>query len=132
MLAPLLKSQGLMLDCMLIAVPVSNNVVSGPGEAEEILILDSEKGYSIAERFANPALEPGASPGIRMIRSIIERKVSVLLVGHIGMHAFSYARNRLSIYPCTGMRWEDAVNAYRSGMLRELENPLPGDHQHQN
>lgn len=114
---------------MLIAVPVSDGEVSGPGEAQEIIVLDSEKGYAVRERYENPALGAASSPGIQMIRSLVERNVDALIVGHIGMHAFSYARNRLIVYSSEGMSYEEAVAAYRKGYLKKVDDAIPGDHE---
>ncbi len=113
---------------MLIAIPVSDGEVSGPGEAQEILVLDSEKGFAVKERYENPAIGAVSSPGILMIRSLVERNVDALIVGHIGMHAFSYARNRLVVYSSAGMSYEDAVAAYRNGALKKVDEAIPGDH----
>jgi predicted Fe-Mo cluster-binding NifX family protein len=113
---------------MLVAIPVSDGEVSGPGEAQEILVLDSEKGFAVRERYENPALGAGSSPGIQMIRSLVERNVDALIVGHIGMHAFSYARNRLIVYSSEGMSYEEAVAAYRKGALKRVDDAIPGDH----
>ncbi len=113
---------------MLIAIPVSGNQISGPGEAKEILIMDSENNYSIIERYENPALTATSAPGLRMIQSLIERKVLALIVAHIGAHAFELAHKKLSIYNSDGQSIDAAVSAYRSGRLQEATAELPGHH----
>lgn len=115
---------------MKIAIPVMHGLVGGPGESEEIIILDSENGYSRVETYENPALTAVSARGISMLKSVLDRDVEVLVVGHIGEHAFSYARNRLKLYSATGMHVEEAIEEFKSGKLHELNEPHHGSHSH--
>ncbi len=107
---------------MIIAVPVSGNQPSGPGEAEEVLIFDTLAGKEI-ERYENPALTATSGRGIAMIRSILERKAEALVVSGIGQHAFDVARRNLKVLNGAGLTLEQIIQGATKGTLSELSAP---------
>lgn len=111
---------------MLIAIPVTGDNISGPGEASEILILDSDDGYSVKERYENPALTASSARGISMIQSAAARNASVMVVAHIGAHAFGFIQGRMKIYSGLGMNVQEAVSRLKKGELTELTEEMPG------
>ena len=117
---------------MIIAIPVTDEKVSGPGEAEEILLLDTERNYSVTERFENPALTALNARGIRMLQSVISKNATSIIVAHIGSHAFKFVNGKVRIYTAAGLSVAEAVSKFQAGTLSELKEELPGDvHHHQ-
>lgn len=114
---------------MKIAVPVSANTASGPGEAQEIVIIDTVQ-EKIVERYPNPALTATSARGISMVRSVMERKVDGLVVGGIGEHALSYAANHLKVYNGAGMTIEDLSKKSVVDNLEELTQATHTGHHH--
>lgn len=115
---------------MKIAIPVTGEVIGGPGEAREILLLDSDKDFAIAEKYENPALTATSARGISMIQSVLDRKAGALIVGHIGQHAFSYANGKLKIYSGLELTISEVIEGFRNGTLIELTGELQGNHSH--
>lgn len=112
---------------MIIGIPVTGNIPSGPGEAEEVVLLDSETGREI-ERYENPALTATSGRGIAMIRSLMERKVEVIVVDGIGEHAFQVARRNLKVLGGQGLTLDQIVQSVQKGTLTELAEPNHGMH----
>ena len=115
---------------MIIAIPVTGEKVSGPGEAEEILLLDTEKNYSVIGRFENPALTALNARGIRMLQSVMSKNATSIIVAHIGSHAFNFANGKIKIYTAVGLSVEEAVSKFKAGSLSELKGELPEDTHH--
>ncbi len=107
---------------MIIAVPVSGNQPSGPGEAKEVLIFDTASGKEI-ERYENPALTATSGRGIAMVRSVMERKAEALVVGGIGQHSYEVARRNLKVLNGAGLTLEQIVQKASDGSLQELTGP---------
>lgn len=107
---------------MIIAVPVTGNQPSGPGEAMEVVLFDTDSRREI-ERYENPALTASSGRGIAMIRSVMERKADALVVGGIGQHAFEVARRNIRVLNGAGMSLEEILNGASSGTLAELSAP---------
>lgn len=114
---------------MILAVPVKGNMASGPGEADEIAIVDTDEG-KITERYSNPALTAVSGRGIAMIRSAIERKADALVVGGIGEHALTYAKGRMKVYNGSGISLDDLVRQSSEKDLDELLEPTHTGHHH--
>ena len=55
---------------MKLAIAVEKGMVSGPGEAEEIRIYDTENSQHL-ESYPNPALTANSARGILMLKSIV-------------------------------------------------------------
>ncbi len=115
---------------MRIAIPATREMVSGPGEADEVVIYESEPVPAIVERFVNPALTAISAPGIQMLRSAIERKSKALIVAEIGPHAFDYARGRIDLYNGSGLSAEEAVKKLISGNLQKMSEASHPLHRH--
>lgn len=114
---------------MIIAVPVTGNHPSGPGEAQEILIYDAAEGKEI-ERYPNPALTATSARGIAMLRSVIERNVDALVVSGIGEHAMTYAKGRLKILNGAGMSLDELLRRASKNDLVELIDATHTGHHH--
>lgn len=114
---------------MIIAVPVTGNQPSGPGEAEEIVVFDAENGTEI-ERYANPALTATSARGIAMLRSVMDRKVDALVVSGIGEHAMNYAKGRLSILSGAGLSLEEVLKQASENSLKEMTEATHMGHHH--
>lgn len=115
---------------MRIAIPVSGDNVGGPGESSEIVILDSERDFSVVERYENPALTATSARGISMVVSALNKQATALIVGHIGDHAFSYAGSRIRIYGASGLTLNQAIESFKNGDLEELKSGNGGHHHH--
>ncbi len=107
---------------MIIAVPVNGNQPSGPGEALEVVLIDTASGMEV-ERYQNPALTATSGRGIAMIRSVMERKADALVVEGIGQHAFEVARRNLKVFNGAGLTLEQIVQGVAKGTLHELGAP---------
>lgn len=114
---------------MIIAVPVKENMTSGPGEAEEIAIIDTTQGR-VTERYQNPALTATSARGISMVQSALERKADALVVGGIGEHALSYAMKHLKVYNGSGVTLDELSKESDLENLTELLQATHGGHHH--
>jgi len=115
---------------MKIAISVSGGYVSGPGEGDEVWIVDvhDDGSYEIVERFENPAKYATHARGIYMFRSILERNVNTIILSEIGPRGFQVAtRNGIKIYIFNG-KAEDAIKAFVDGKLAEAVSPTHGEH----
>ncbi len=115
---------------MRIAIPATKGMVSGPGEAEEVVIYESEPIPAIVDRYANPALTAISAPGIRMLRSAIDRNSTAIIVAEIGPHAFDYAKGRLDLFNGSGMSTDDAVKRFISKNLQTMSEATHPLHKH--
>ncbi len=115
---------------MIIAVPVRGNITSGPGEAEEIAIIDTREG-KVIERYENPALTATSARGVVMVRSALERNSEGLVVGGIGEHALTYAASRMKVYDGSGLTLDDLTKPSIEKSLKELlQATHTGSHHH--
>ncbi|MCG2879702.1 MAG: methyltransferase domain-containing protein [Vulcanisaeta sp.] len=115
---------------MKIAISVSNGYVSGPGEGDEVWIVDvhEDGSYEIIERFENPAKYATHARGIHMFRGVLERGVNTVILSEIGPRGFQVAtRNGIKIYIFNG-KAEDAIKAFIEGRLAEAIGPTHGEH----
>ncbi|MCL4336812.1 MAG: hypothetical protein M1129_00715 [Candidatus Thermoplasmatota archaeon] len=114
---------------MIIGIPVTGNMPSGPGEAQEVVLFDTSTGLEI-DRYENPALTATSGRGIAMIRSLLERRVEAMVVSGIGQHAFEVARRTLKVLNGEGLTLEQIVQEARKGALHEITEPNHGMHSH--
>lgn len=114
---------------MIIAVPVSGNMPSGPGEARDVLMIDTSTGKEL-ERYENPALTATSARGIVMLRSVIDRKADALVVSGIGEHAMTYAKGRITILNGAGRTLGDIVKAVSENSLPEISEATHSGHHH--
>ncbi len=75
---------------MKIAVPVTDNMVSGPGEGLEIRIYDAGKEIKLLDTYENPALKAASARGIWMLRSAIDRGAAAIILSGAGAPAFIF------------------------------------------
>ncbi len=116
---------------MRIAIPVSNGFVSGPGEGDEVWIIeinDDSGNYRVIERYENPAKYAQQVRGVFMLRSVVEHGVNTVILSEIGAPAYRWAVERgIRIYIFEG-RVEDAIKSFIEGKLTEAQGPAPGHH----
>jgi predicted Fe-Mo cluster-binding NifX family protein len=108
---------------MKIALPETDGIVSGPGEAKIIRIYETEPSISLLEQYENPALTAPSARGIWMLRSALDRGASIIIVSGIGSHAFDFLEGKGDLYIAAGMGIEEAVENFKSGKLPKLEHP---------
>ena len=114
---------------MIVAITATQNQISGPGEAEQIIIVDTNTGTEV-ERYTNPALTATSARGIVMLRSAIDRNAEALVVSGIGQHAMDYARGRIRILNGSGYNFTEAVEKIKLGQLHELHEANHMGHHH--
>ncbi|GAB6947522.1 hypothetical protein JCM16161A_16520 [Vulcanisaeta sp. JCM 16161] len=115
---------------MRIAISVSNGFVSGPGEGDEVWIIEvrDDGTYEVIERYENPAKYAQQVRGIFMLRSVLERGVNTVILSEIGSPAYKWAVEKgVRIYIFKG-RIEDAIRAFIDGKLTEAQGPTHGEH----
>jgi len=119
-------------DFMKIAIPVTDNMVSGPGEGLELRIYDTEKEIKLLDTYENPALTATSARGIWMLRSAIDRGAGAIILSGAGAPAFTFTKGKLKIYLGAGLSVDDALSSFRDGKLSELTTPTHehGHHDH--
>jgi predicted Fe-Mo cluster-binding NifX family protein len=105
------------------------NMLSGPGEAQEVLVFDTSTGREL-DRYENPAPTATSGRGIAMIRSLLERKAEAIVVSGIGQHAFEVARRTLKVLNGEGLTLGQIVQEAAKGTLPELTEPSHSMHSH--
>ncbi|QRF74793.1 hypothetical protein Thermo_00284 [Thermoplasmatales archaeon] len=117
---------------MKVAIPVTGDMVSGPGEGMEIKIYETKEGVKLLETYENPALKAQSARGIWMLRSVIERGAEAIIVAEAGAPAFSYTKGKLKLYLGRGMTADEALASFNTGKLNELTVPTHehGHHDH--
>lgn len=114
---------------MIIAIPVTGTHASGPGEAQQIVLIDTSEGKEI-ERYENPALTAMSGRGIAMLNSVIQRKVDALVVGGIGEHAMSYAKGRVKVLNGSGLTLQEITEKASKNSLPEMTEANHSGHHH--
>ena len=117
---------------MKVAVPVTENKVSGPGEGMEVRIYDTNDDMKLLDTYENPALKAQSARGIWMLRSAIERGAEAIIVSEAGAPAFSYTKGKLKLYFGRGLNVAEALSSFKAGRLSELTVPTHehGHHHH--
>ncbi|MFG1391110.1 NifB/NifX family molybdenum-iron cluster-binding protein, partial [Acidiplasma aeolicum] len=83
----------------LLAVPVTGDEVTGPGEGMEIHIYSIDgKNAKMIESYENPALKAYMTRGIYMLKSILEKNVRYLIVSEMGGPGFRFVKNKIKLY----------------------------------
>lgn len=108
---------------MRIAVPVTEGIVDGPGEGEEVFIFETGSNPELLEKYPNPALTATSARGIWMLRSAMDRDVDTMIVSGIGQHAFTAVKGSIKFYHADGVAVDDAVKMMVDGKLKELTEP---------
>ena len=115
---------------MRIAIPVSNGLVSGPGEGDEVWIVEvkDDGSYEVVERYENPARQAQWARGVAMLRSVLDRGVDAVILSEIGPPGYRWAVGKgIRVYIFEG-QVEDAIRAFIDGQLSEAQGPTHGEH----
>ncbi|WP_287950566.1 NifB/NifX family molybdenum-iron cluster-binding protein [Acidiplasma sp.] len=113
----------------LVAVPVTGDEVTGPGEGMEIHIYSIDgKNAKMIESYENPALKASMTRGIYMLKSILEKNVRYLIVSEMGGPGFRFVKNKIKMYDSGGLNEKDAINAFINNQLREITEPTHEPH----
>ena len=115
---------------MRIAISVSNGFVSGPGEGDEVWIVEvrDDGSYEIVERYENPARYAQQVRGVFMLRSVLDHGVNTVILSEIGPPGYRWAVEKgIRIYIFEG-RVENAIRAFIEGKLSEAQGPTHGEH----
>lgn len=116
---------------MKFAIAVTGDKVSGPGEAEEILIYELGKSATLVESYDNPALKAISGRGISMIKSVIDRGVEKLVIGGIGDHALEYAKGKIELLSGKGLSKDLVISAIMKNTLSGISKAThTGGHHH--
>lgn len=68
-----------------VALPVTGDEVTGPGEGEKVKIFDVENDLiKLVEEYPNPALHAVAARGAHMLKSALDKGAQVFLVTEMG------------------------------------------------
>lgn len=117
---------------MKVAVAVSNGYVSGPGEGDEVWIVEynNDGSYRIVSRYENPAKRATMVRGVHMLKSALENGVEAVIVSEMGPPAFRFAAQRgLKVYMFDGPV-DEALRLFAEGRLKEADQPRHGHHGH--
>ncbi|ADN50191.1 methyltransferase domain-containing protein [Vulcanisaeta distributa] len=115
---------------MKIAISVSDGFVSGPGEGDEVWIIDikDDGSYEVVERYENPAKYAQQVRGVFMLRSVLDHGVDKVILSEIGPPGYRWAIEKgIKIYIFEG-RVEDAIRAFIEGRLTEAQGPTHSEH----
>ncbi len=117
---------------MKIAISVSNGYVAGPGEGDEVWIVDAKAdgSYEVIDRYENPARYAQQVRGVFMLRSVLERGVNTVILSEIGPPGYRWAvANGIKVYIFNGSVG-DAIRAFINGKLQEASGPTHAEHHH--
>ena len=116
---------------MKFAIAISGDRISGPGEAEEILVYDLAGSAKLEESYENPALKATAARGIVMLKSVMDRGVEKLVISGIGDHALEYAKGKLELLNGKGLSKDHALSGILNNTLSRIEEATHhGGHHH--
>ncbi|NON61844.1 NifB/NifX family molybdenum-iron cluster-binding protein [Acidianus sp. RZ1] len=117
---------------MRVAVPTTNGIVDGPGEAMKVRIYEvSGNEVKLVEEYDIPALKAMAARGVHMLRSAIEKGATSFLLVEIGPPGVRYLSGKAKIYIVPqGTSVDSALNMFRSGKLIETTAPTHEEHHH--
>ena len=113
---------------MRVAIPSTNGFVGGPGEAAVVYIYEIGTEPKFVEKYQNPAITAPGSPGMWMLRSVIEHGAECMKVGHAGEHVFNADQGKVKIYQAESMTVEDAVKSLHRNELNVMTAPAHGHH----
>ncbi len=106
-----------------IAISVIKNMVSSPGKGEEIYIYEINDLPKLIEKYENPAIKAISTPGIYMIKSVLDRNVNAFIVSEIGAPGVRFLNGRARIFISENSTVEDALNKYIKNELKEITDP---------
>ncbi len=117
---------------MKVAIPETNGIVSGPGEALQVCIYETDPSSVLLDRYPNPAMNAASARGLIMIRSALDRGATVLIVSGAGPHAVDYLSGKAEAFLAPSMTVDQALKAFVAGNLSRLQHATHnlGDHAH--
>lgn len=105
-----------------VAIPVSGENITGPGEGLEVHIYEIDNGkYKLIEKYENPALKASMTRGIHMLKSALDKKVDAIIVSEIGEPGVRFLKGKMKIYYSNNLNENDALDYYVNGKLGEIE-----------
>ena len=113
-----------------IAIPVTENMVSGPGKAAEIYIFEVEETPKLIEKYENPARTANSTPGIYMLKSALDRNVNAFIVSEIGAPGVRFLDGRVKIFISEYSSVDDVLNKYIKNELKEITDPSMAHESH--
>lgn len=117
---------------MKIAIPVTDNFVTGPGEGEEVQIYEiNGNEIKLLEKYENPALKAIVARGVYMLKSALDRGVNAVIVTEIGPPGVRLLQGKAKIYLAEqGITVDEAIRKFIKGELKETNKPTHGDYHH--
>ncbi|ARM74869.1 NifB/NifX family molybdenum-iron cluster-binding protein [Acidianus manzaensis] len=117
---------------MKVAVPVTNDRIEGPGEAEEVHIYEiNGNEIKLLEKYENPALKAMAARGVHMLKSALDRGVNAVIVAEIGSPGVRLLQGKAKIYIAENMQVNEALEKLIRGELKETNKPTHEEHHHE-
>lgn len=107
---------------MKFAIAVSGSNVSGPGEADEILVYDLNGSSELLENYQNPGLSAVSARGIAMLKSVIDRGVEKLIISGIGEHAMQYASGKIELLNGAGLSIDVVLTRISKNELQPIKS----------
>ena len=106
---------------MKVALPVTDNNITGPGEAMEVHIYEIVNGeYKLIDKYENPALRATMTSGIYMLKSIIDKNVDALIVTEIGEPGVRFLKNKIIIYYSNDYDEKNSIKYFIENKLKEI------------
>lgn len=97
------------------------------GRAATFTIVDYDGGVKNVEVVENKAASQSSGAGIAAAQTLVDKKVKVLLTGHVGPKAMNVLRAAgIRAYVAEGLRVRDAVEKLVKGELEEFSAPSSG------
>jgi predicted Fe-Mo cluster-binding NifX family protein len=104
-----------------IAIPVTGENITGPGEALEVHIYEIEnQKYKLFDKYENPALKATSTKGIYMLKSVLDKHVDAIIVSEIGAPGVRFLKGKLKIYYSNNLNETEAIDYYIKNKLEEL------------
>ncbi len=106
---------------MKVALPVTDNNITGPGEAMEVHIYEiANNEYKLIIKYENPALKATMTRGIYMLKSIIDKNVDALIVTEIGEPGVRFLKNKIKICYSGDYNEENSIKYFMENKLKEI------------
>ncbi len=115
-----------------IAISVTDNFVSGPGEGEEVYIYDINEKPEFINKYKNPARTAKSTPGIYMIKSALDQNVDTFIVAEIGAPGVRFLNGKAKIFISENSSVDDALDKYMKNELKEITDASMAHEPHHN
>ncbi len=107
-----------------VALPVSGDEVTGPGEGEKVEIFEVENEIKLIEEYPNPALQAIAARGAHMLKSALDKGAQVFLVTEMGPPGVRLLQGKAKAFLVEeGTKVDDALKLFKEGKLQEIVKP---------